>query len=157
MTQPRNLPVPDRIRVTPPAAGAEWTFTNADGGLILVRSVLYQLVTSAVVANRVTGLTVNIDGAPWLRTTANTAQVASLTRTYCAFGSASLTADNAIAVVMPWRDNGVLLRQGHSIGSVSLLLDAGDQYSGIVLDVLRYLPTYDNPQQPSIGDYAITQ
>ena len=156
MSQPRNLPIPDRIKVLTPAVGADWVFTNQDGGLILVRSVLYQLGTSAVVANRVTGLTVNVDGAPWLRTTANTSQVASLTRTYCAFGSASFTVDNGIVVILPWREDGVLLRQGHTLGSVSLALDAGDQYTGIQLDVLRFLPTYDNPQEPYVGGYAVT-
>lgn len=156
MTTPHKLPVPDRIRVTTPAAGANFTFTNSDGGLLLVRSVSFVFTTSAAVANRFVGLTVSADVDTWLRTSAGIAQAASLAVGYSAFGSANSAAVSTAGVCLPWRDEGVLLRQGHVLASVTAAIDAADQYSGIVLDVLRYLPDYLYQSGPYLAAYNLS-
>lgn len=155
MTAPHRLPVPDRIRVNNPAAGANFSFTNTDGGLLLVRAVTFLLTTSAAVANRIVGLSVAIDGTTWLATSTGLAQAASLAVPYSAFCTASSPAITVAGVNLPWKDDGVLLRQGHVLSSVTAAIDVADQYSAIVLDVLRYLPDYPYAAQPYPTGYGI--
>lgn len=155
MTTPHRLPTPDRIRVPNPAAGANFSFTNTDGGILLVRAVTFLLTTSAAVANRVVGLNVAIDGLTWLATSTGLAQAASLTVPYTAFCATSSPAVSVAGVCLPWRDSGVLLRQGHVLSSVTAAIDVADQYSAIVLDVLRYLPDYPYAAQPFLAGYEL--
>ena len=163
MTEGRLMPtrrqfgVPDLIDVATPAAGANWTFTNDRGELILVRAVNFVLVTSAVAANRVVGLRVVADTRVRLRTAAGPSHVASLTIGYCAFCAAGSTVASVAGVSIPWRDDGVLLRPGDVLASVTAAIDAGDQYSAIALDVMRYSPEYPGPYGPVPGDYTIQQ
>lgn len=157
MTNPlRKLPTPDRIRVPNPAAGTNWSFANDKGELLLVRSVSFQLVTSAVVATRLITVTVAIDSLVWWLTSNTLGQAASLTRTWSGWGTQTSSADNANGNMFPWRDSGVLLRQGHVIASAITALDAGDQLSNITLDALRFSPEYEQFRPPYVGDYAIT-
>lgn len=155
MTDSDKLPIPDQIVVTPPAAGSDWSFTNSDGGLLLVRAATFTLTTSAAVANRVVALQVANDSRVYLRTSNGQAQAASLARIYCAFAPVASAADNAGVDLIPWRNDGVLLGRGHKLSSVTALIDVADAYTAIVLDVLRYLPSYDGPQQPMPGPYTI--
>lgn len=157
MTSPlRKLPTPDRIRVPNPTPGANFSFTNDKGELILVRSVAFQLVTSAVVATRLVTVTVSVDGLTWWLTSNTLGQAASLTRTWSGWGTQTSSVDSAGGNMFPWRDSGVLLRQGHVLASVITAIDVGDQLSNVVLDVLRFSPEYDQFRPPYVGDYGIT-
>ena len=155
MTTPHNFPAPDRIVVPNPAPGANFTFTNTDGGLLIVRSVAFTLTTSVAVANRVAGLAVAIDGKTVISTSAGAAQVASLVVPYSAFGNGATPTATVAGVAIPWRDDGVLIRQGFTLSSVTAAIDAADQYSAIVLDVLRYLPDYPYAAGPYRAGYTI--
>lgn len=158
MTNPlRKLPTPDRVRVPNPAAGFNWSFTSDKGELILVRSVAFQLQTSAVVATRLITVTAAVDGLVWWLTSNTLGQATTLTRTWSGWGTQQSTADNANGNMFPWRDGGVLLRQGHVLASAITLLDAGDQLSNITLDVLRFSPEYEQFRPPYVGDYTITE
>lgn len=139
---PRRMGVPDRIAIPAPVAGANWSFTNDHGELIIVRSASFVFTTSAVVANRVVGLTLSNGEVIWLRTSTGLAQAASLVIGYCAFGSGSSAAISPAGVSIPWRDDGVLIRQGHVLASVTAAIDPGDTYTAIILDVVRLSPDY---------------
>lgn len=155
MTTPHNMPIPDRIRVATPAPGANWAFTNADGGLLIIRAVSFLLTASAVAGNRVVGLQISIDGLPWLTTSIGQAQIASTAVPYCAFSSGASPTTALAGTVLPWRDDGVLIGRGHTLASLTTAIDAGDQYSAIVLDVLRYAPDYPYAAQPYRSGYTI--
>lgn len=148
MTTPHNLPAHDRIRVTAPAAGANWSFTNTDGGILILRAVTFLFTTSAVAANRIVGLKVTTDQDTWLNTSTGLAQIASLAVPYSAFAGSESAAISTAGVALPWRDDGVLIGRGDTIASVTAAIDVGDQYSAIVMDVLRYLPDYPYAAQP---------
>lgn len=157
MTNPlRKLPTPDLVTVPNPAAGNNFTFTNDKGELILLRGITFTLATSAVVANRFAALQVTADQKTVIKVGSMVAQVASITRSYCAYTGTQSTADAPGGIVFPWRDSGILLRQGYQLSSAVVAMDPGDTITGIFLDMLRFSPEYEQFRPPYVGDYGIT-
>jgi len=153
MPEARYAPIHDRIALANPAAGAVWSFTNDKGELLLVRYVTFTLVTDANVANRTVGLTATAGADVWFRSGAVTTQAASLTRNYCAMPAVGASGDSAAAITLPWPGDGLLLRQGHVLAATLAAVQAGDQFSAIVLDVLRLTPSYPTRLEPMPGMY----
>lgn len=157
MTDPnRRLPMHELLAVAQPAAGSNFTFTNDKGQLMLVRAVIFTIVTSAAVANRFAGLKVTAAEKTMLQVGSMVAQTATLTRTYSAYTGTQSTADSPAGIVFPWRDSGVLIEQGYTLASNIAALDVADQVSGVFLDILRFNPEYLAGRRPYVGDYAIT-
>lgn len=157
MTNPlRKLPTPDLIGIANPAAGSVFTFTNDKGELILVRGVTFTLTASAVVVNRFVGLQVTADTKTVIKVGSMVAQTNGNTRSYCAYTGTQSTADAPGGIVLPWRDSGILLRQGYQLAATVVGMDAGDLITGVVLDVLRFSPEYERFRPPYVGDYGIT-
>lgn len=146
----RMDPVRDKVRVTIPAAGAEWLFTNDHGEILMVQTVIFTLVTSATVASRQSSIDAKAGELTWFSTAPNTTQAASLTRQYCAFPGAAFGLDNAQNIAVPWPTDGLVLYQGHTLGSSTTAIQAADQYSAIVLDVIRFTPTLPEHMEPMV-------
>lgn len=113
-----------------PGAGADWQ-TNPTGTHQLV-AVFAQLVTSATVANRLPALQIlDPTGHIACSLPASSVQAASLTETYLwGQGLPFSSGQNANLVPLP---TGLTLGQTWTIKTVSTALQAGDQWSAIVL------------------------
>jgi hypothetical protein len=118
--------------ITTPAAGAEFSFTNTRGNLLRIDSIAFQLVTSAVVANRSVSLACTDGTNAWWRSPASGVQAASLTQRYAAFPGASPGTTGTIVQVVQLPDEGLHLHPGFVLSSLTGLIDAGDQYSAIL-------------------------
>ncbi len=127
-----------RVDVAQPGVGLEWLRTNDSGRLWLVRAVAFRFVTSAVVANRSVGIRAQAAEDVWFRTTPATTQVASLTRDYHAWQGAPAGGDSPVAIRVAWPTPGLWVALGESVGSQTDLIDAGDQYSRIFMDLVEY-------------------
>lgn len=111
-----------------PALGADFTVTVPAGKVWRPISVLFSLVTSAVVGNRTQELAFqNPQGATFVLVHYNVQQAASLTKTYVAAPLGVLLPDlnNIIATSFPAL---VFLFPGFLIKSVTAGIDAGDQH-----------------------------
>jgi hypothetical protein len=123
------------IIVADPAAGANWIATVPAPQRWRLKSVLYTFTCSGVAANRRSRLVVlgefgqqNVNTQPVLQ------QIAGSTNTYSYFNGAPFVVPVAgVNVALPLPD--VVLHSGGSISSSTNGLDAGDQYSGIALQV----------------------
>lgn len=148
MKRTRTDPVRDKLLVPTPAPGADWSFTNDHGEILLVRTVTYTLVTSAAVATRIPGLISGYDVITWWGSAPAATQVGSLTRRYSAWPGASPGADSPVAITMPLPDVGLVLQQGYTLSSSTAAIQAADQYQAIVLDVIRYVPVLPEHHEP---------
>lgn len=113
-----------------PAAGADWA--SAQGATRQLISVFAQLVTSATVANRLPALQV-VDAAAHvvLKLPAAAVQAAGATETYVWGVSLPFSsANNQNLTPLP---GGLVVANGWSIQTVTAALQAGDQWSAIVL------------------------
>lgn len=118
------------VTVTQPAAGADWTTTLANGGS--VGSIVAQFVTSAVVANRFPAFQILDNGGHVLWSVQTpTAQAAGITHTYGAGPGVGMNATGS-TVMLPL-PSGLVVPAGGIVKSVTTALDAGDQWSAIVL------------------------
>lgn len=157
MTDPqRRLPMHELFAVPQPAVGTNFSFTNDKGQLMLVRAVIFTLVTSAAVANRFAGLKITAAEKTMLQVGSMVAQTTGLTRTYSAYTGTQSTADSPAGIVFPWRDSGILLEQGYTLASNITALDVADQVSGVFLDLLRFNPDNIAGRRAYVGDYAVT-
>lgn len=139
MTSP-YLEIP-RYRVVPlpnPAAGAEIVVPMTGVGSWLILSVVFDLVTSVAAGNRLVSLTMDDGTNIYQRLMGQAAQAASLTNHYSAFiGSTGATAGgNVIPVDFP--DTGAYLQAGSFLRTNTQSRDAGDQFSGLVLQVIEF-------------------
>jgi len=148
MGRSRWAPVPRRIQVAQPAAGASWTQLNDSGGLWLVRALTFTFVTSAVVATRFAAITATAGEDVWFRTTAQLGQLTTLTRNYAAWAGSPASTVDATTLLMPWPTEGLWLPPGHVLASTVALIDVGDQLSAVTLTVIEYpevLPSHLAP------------
>ncbi len=121
-----------------PAAGAEITFTVPANAQLDVSAVRFTLTTSVAAANRQVHVVVD-DGATVLYDApANAVQAASLTRNYnVTFQTAQPAAtDNEIYIAMPIRSR---LSSGFRIRTATTALQAGDDFSAMIVTAERYL------------------
>lgn len=116
--------------VANPAAGAEWTFAfTSTKALIAVTAVL---ATSATVANRQPILQITDNGGHVIAQTVGASpQTAGQTWTYSFFPGATQTGANG-RLLAPIPPN-IVVATNWSIQTVGSGLQAGDQWSGIVL------------------------
>jgi hypothetical protein len=126
------------VKVTTPAVGAEWTFTPDRAAGVLVRSVLFQLATSAVAATRVPALRQTDGSDQYARHLPGNGQTASGTFLYSgnAGNSMLITAGSNVSFQLP--TDGIWLQQGHILSSSTDNRDAGDQFSAIVLGIYEF-------------------
>lgn len=157
MAMDRWSPARSRTVLTTPTAGAVWTRRNDRGALLLVKSVVFTLATSAVVANRTVILTAHSDGSVWFRTSAAAAQAAGLTRVYTAWPGQPPGGVDVGSGRIGWPSDSVLLRPGDTLALTVDSIDVGDQVSGVVLDEWEYPDTLPAHLVPSPYLYALSE
>ena len=126
------------VAVANPAAGADWSVQVPAGVTWEVQSVYAQLATSAVVANRFPVLVVQDAGGNTLldANPGGGGQTATQTHKYTwaiGAGSNQNTSANPSAPIPD-----MVLPGGSTIGTTTLNLDAGDQWSAVSLFVVEY-------------------
>jgi hypothetical protein len=119
-----------------PAAGQEFIFT-ADEDMI-VWSLSFTFVTSATVATRIVTLKAD-DGADiyFRGVMAAAGQTASLTVGYSGWSGSGATAVAQSAYTIQWPVTGLRMRKGDRLQSLTQAIDAGDNFSAVVLEVER--------------------
>lgn len=115
-----------------PAAGNEILYT-ADEDMI-VHSVMFTLVTSAVVANRFVALVADDGVNQYFRSADPTARAASTSNQYCFFEGAS---GNTLSLGFALPAQGLRLRKGDRLGTSTSAKDVGDDYTAAVAQVER--------------------
>jgi hypothetical protein len=123
--------VPKRILVVQPVAGGEWLYKHTGPSWILLRSITWKLVTSAVVATRASRLQVKFGTDLVAQFPPGATQAASLTVQYTASDCGLTSGDPATALV--GLSNSMVLGDNISVGSSTANIDVGDQYSLIAI------------------------
>lgn len=142
-TSPNASPLDGRglmrsVTVANPAAGAEFSQAVPAGVHWILRSVKAVLTSSAVAGNRVARLKI-ADGAAnvLILSSANVNQAASLAFTFNWFnGAFPSAAGPTVEVGIP---GDLRLLPTWTIGTLTTLIDVGDQYSAIVLGVEEFI------------------
>ncbi len=127
----RQAGIPRRILVPQPAAGAEWTYKHSGPSWLLIRSVVWQLVTSAAVATRASRMQVKFGTDLVAQYPPGATQAASLTVVYTAADCGLTSGDPATALVA--LNSQFQLTDNMSIGSNTSNIQAADQYSLIAI------------------------
>lgn len=127
MTNPAAL----RVRQSAdPAAGVEASYIADEDEI--VHAVEASLVTSATVAARITSIAVDdpATGIEYMRFGTPGSQAASLTRIYsaAAYGTAIDNAGNTSTINLPIPQGGIPLKKGHRLRTVTVNIQAGDNY-----------------------------
>lgn len=143
----RRVPVPN------PAAGAEWSLTVPAGHAYQVRSIYYVLTASATVATR----------TPWLLFGDGAVQYLKLSgyNSVAASGAGVYVWAPGVNPYNGWTGSvqglpELTLEPGSTITSLADNLQAGDQYSGIVLDVIDTEWKGGDVDLGGIPDLAVT-
>lgn len=121
-----------------PAAGAEVSFTIAAGNYLELRSVVFQLVTTAGGSARQVTLLLDDGTNVFARITTPVTQAASLTYNYTfatAGVNASALANTDVLVTLP---SGLVLGAGFRVRTSTLNIAGGDNYGAPVSYGLRY-------------------
>lgn len=121
------------VKVRTPAAGANWSLTVPGGKRWWIDTLSYRLTTSAVVANRLSAVTVT-DGTTEVWRGGPLAQFGASTAHYIC-GADGFTGNTGTAFVLasPFQTPRFWLEAGYVIAVVTYLLDAADQYNTINL------------------------
>jgi len=130
------LGVPKLIVVPNPLVGHDWQYPISGASWYLLRTAIMNLTTSAVVANRGVALVLKYTGILCGSFSAVAVQAAGSTFAY-SIGSVSITTGVAGFVPVPTPDF-LIIKDGMSIGSQTVLLDVGDQFSSIALFVEEF-------------------
>lgn len=121
----------DRIAVTTPAAGAEWSVTLPGHQAWAVRSVIATLVTSAAVATRRPSLVIDDQTTTFMRLQSGITSGATLTTVWSWVEGYDLETGAAGTAVTDPFPSGLVLPAGHRLRSVTAAIDAADQWSAI--------------------------
>lgn len=121
------------VTVTPPAAGADWSLPVPAGHLYVLRSAFGILTTSAAVANRTARLILGDGTATFLEVPPFAVQAASIVGRYSWLG-ADVAYALAPAQGLPLPP--ITLQAGWTVGTSTGLIDVGDQWSGIRLNLI---------------------
>lgn len=126
------------IAIASPAAGAEFVDTVPANTVYVVHAVSFQFVTAAAVADRLVRLIFDINVPTIHQSAAVAVQPASLTGIYCgsSAGFAGLSIGLDFAIPIP---QGLVLRPGHRIRSLTLNIQGADQFSSIRWYVERFI------------------
>lgn len=114
-----------------PAAGANLVITGPGRGVWRVESLRFDLVTSAVVANRTVNVVVDDGATEVWRTSAALVQPAGQTVHYCAAPGLDTGGPLATTQRMPLPREGAVLLAGWRLATTVDLLDVGDQITAI--------------------------
>ncbi len=123
--RPRAIVIPN------PAAGAEWKYTHAGRSFLVIRSIIWTLTASAVVANRYSRLQLMMQGILVGQFPPDAAVAASSVKTYNANDSGAAQGDPGTSNVGLPAD--LIVADNMSIGSNTENLDVADQYSAIAI------------------------
>ena len=123
--------VPKRILVVQPAAGADWLYKHGGPSWLVVRSVCWQLLTSAAVATRASRLQLKFGTDLVAQYPSSATQAASLTVVYTAADCGLTSGDPATAMVAI--NSQLILSDNMSFGSNTANIQAADQYSAIAI------------------------
>lgn len=140
MTNPRYTPMLRVIPVAPPGAGNQIAIRPDSVAGWLVRTLRFQLVTSAVVANRTVTLSLTDTTREYYRSTAAAVQAASLTRIYTAFAGSAGGAAPGPVVTVDFPSDGLWIPRGHALNTITDLMDGGDTFSAIAASVIEFPP-----------------
>lgn len=123
------------LRVPTPAAGTDWSVTVPAGVQWNVRAGVGTLTTAAVAGSRYAGASVTVDGVATWQANLPAGQAESLAYVYtlAATVSAAVTTVAASGLIVPLPN--LWLPEGTAIGSSTIGLLAGDQWSAIALTV----------------------
>lgn len=126
------------VAVANPAAGADWSFTIPTGSRMRFRAGGAQLVTSATVATRATGFHATDGVTEYMFAPAVQTQAASLTVRYDYLPGATAVAlvGTQTSISLP---SDPIFPAGHTIGSATGGIQAGDQWSGIEFCVEEWI------------------
>ena len=138
MARQRWRPVRRREPVPQPAAGANWSLRNDSGGLWQITGVVFVLTTSAAVANRDLRLDCSASTDLWFRTGVAATQAAGVAATFAAWPGSTAQALAGLTQLIAWPDGGLMMPPGHVLATSLLAIDAGDQFSAIIVDRLEY-------------------
>jgi hypothetical protein len=126
------------VPVAQPAAGAEWTQAVPPGAIWEILNIRFQLVTSAVVANRTSSLLVR-DGDTAIAARFGPQSTQGATTTVQHNFSSGYGATNSQGLqAAPLPVPPIIMPGAWSLASFTSNLDVGDQYSGIVLAVREW-------------------
>lgn len=130
------------VAVSNPNAGAEWLAQIGGSNLTIpglgpwrLLSLAFQLVTSAVVANRTVQLALDDTVVTYLRCGAPGSQAGGATEVYAAFEGSTGGGANGPVNHLSWPSPAPILYPGHRLRTITTNLDVGDQYSAIGLMV----------------------
>lgn len=125
------------VAVTAPAAGADWTLTCPGESVWAVYATTARFVTSAVVANRAPKLVITDGSNTMFDITDDVAITATLT-TQISWLSLLGYQDTAIAAAsLNIGTPQIVLQPGWTIGTVTSLIDVGDQWSRVFVNVVE--------------------
>lgn len=113
-----------------PAAGAELTYTAPFD--MIIHSLRFTFVTSATVANRFPSLVADDGTNQFFRFRDAGARTAGATYEYC-FSEGNFS--NSIDAGFPLPAQGLRLRKGDRLRSVTTNIDAGDNYGPLILQI----------------------
>lgn len=122
-------------RIAAPAAGAEMSITPNTGSHWRLMGLIFTLTTSAVVANRNVSLTLSDGTSRTFKMVTAANQAATLAIDYTAYPDAVPAGIVNNTVVMALPTDGLWMPKGWTLASTTALIDPGDQYSGIVVDI----------------------
>lgn len=140
MGHPRYEAYTRTIPIANPAVGTEYTISPTDGGTWIVRSLAFVLTTSAVVATRLVALTAGNGSELYYVACSSNIQTASNVHRYSGWaGSTGVVANGGLRGLQLPTD-GIWLPQGHTLATLTDAIDAGDQFSSMVMlvDVLPH-------------------
>jgi hypothetical protein len=137
MRMPRqpNSPYRRLVKVTVPAAGANFAWSPDRGALAVVRTILFVLATSATVATRTAIITASDGNDVFFRTMPGGTQINGQTIAYSGFSGSATLSTVGPGELLAWPTDGLYLLPGFVLASAVDQLQVGDQLSGIMLDV----------------------
>ena len=139
MTSPtQELPRYKVVPVPQPAAGAELVINMTGIGAWLIMSLVFDLQTSAVVANRLVDILATDSTTTWFRAQASAVQAASLTQHYAAFTGSSGQPAAGNSITLDFMADGLYLPAGSQLRTQTQNIDVADQYLNIGMLVIEY-------------------
>lgn len=127
----RQAGIPRKLLVQQPAAGADWTYKHGGPSWLLIRSVTWQLVTSAAVANRASRMQVKFGTDLVAQYAPSAVQAASLTVVYTAADCGLSSGDPA--TIMVGLNSQLFIADNMTLGSNTANIQAADQISAIAI------------------------
>jgi hypothetical protein len=144
-----------RVRpITQPAAGADFSITADLFGAQQIIGLVFTLTTSAAVANRQVTLALDDGTNVTWRAVAAQVQAAGVAVNHQVHLDSPQLALVAGLTIMSFPAEGLLLRRGWRLHSITSLIDVADQFSAIVAHVQELPDGPDYTLEPSVTTAA---